>query len=329
MTYFLRFAWVSALYVLLPIVFIIVLLQYKWKKNTTYRYSLGSTLRKQFMASAHPHKKILWLTRFFVLLLLAFLIAQPQLVDSRSNVSVEGIDIVLVLDASGSMQYQDLDNDKRSRFDVAKDEAIRFVAKRDDDAIGLVLFGNDALSRCPITHDKKIVSQMIQELKLGDIDPDGTKLSTAIVTAANRLKHSKAQSKVMILLTDGEPSPGDMEPSVAIEVAKKLGIKVYTIGIGSDDSGFIRHPLYGLVPKQGINKNLLKAIAQQTGGQFFLAHDAQDMREIYNTIDTLERTRHESPIFSRYFHIFAPLTGALIGIFSVELLLSTFVWFGV
>jgi len=365
--------------------------------------------------------------RVLVLLLLALVIAKPQIVDSRSKVPVSGIDIVLVLDVSGSMQFRDYDDDERSRFDVAKAEAIRFIEKRDSDALGLVLFGkdtvsrcpitfdkqllknvvdelnlgvidsdgtmlvtgmvtaanrlkhsqssskvmivltdgepsegdmdpsvgievakaeasrfiekriNDALglvlfgkdtvSRCPITFDKELLQKVVEELKLGVIDADGTMLITGIVTAANRLKHSRATSKVMIVLTDGEPSEGDMDPSVGIDVAKKLGIKIYTVGIGSEQEQIFRHPLYGIMTKPKVNKELLTKIAGQTGGHYFLAHSAADMRRIYDTIDTLEKTEHEVPMFSIYYDLLMPFVAFIMAIIFFELFFSTYIWF--
>ncbi len=329
MVYFLRFAQLVALYILVPAVFLLVLFRRRLHKQVRYRYSLGSTLKKQKHASSHPYKKIFYWLRFFVLLVLALLIGKPQLVDSRSKVDVEGIDIVLVLDASGSMQFKDYDDNKRSRFDVAKVEAVRFIKKRINDAIGLVVFGADAISRCPLTLDKQVLEKMVQELKLGDVNPDGTMLATAMVTAVNRLKRSKAKSKVMILLTDGEPSEGDMDPVAAIEVAKKLGIKVYTIGIGSEKDEVFMHPLYGIVPKPKVNKKLLEKIAQQTGGKSFMAHNARDMRAVYDTIDQLEKTELEVPIFSKYHDIFSPFVLTVFCFLLLEVWLSSFIWFGV
>lgn len=326
MIYFLRFAWLPALFILLGVIFAIAFLRRR-KKKTIYRYSLGSLLKRDFLATTHPFKKIFWTLRFLTLAVLAFLIARPQIVDSRSNVQIDGIDIMLVLDASGSMQLNDFDNDDRSRFDIAKEEAIRFAQKRDNDALGLVIFAHDAISRCPLSNDKRIICNMIRELQLNDINPDGTVLATAMVTAANRLKLSRAKSKIMILLTDGAPSQNDMNAETAIEIAKKLDIKVYTIGVGSEEQKFVLHPFYGRMPLPRVNGELLKHIAQETGGKFFMASNASDMRKIYETIDKLERTRHETQVFSKYYDIFFPVTLALMGCVSMELLLSTFAWF--
>ena len=327
MDYVLRFANLSFLYVLIPVVVVLVLLRLKFVKNVIYKFSLGDLLRKNDFVSRHPYKKIFFLMRFLLLIGLVFLIGKPQFVDPRSNIEVEGIDIVVVLDASGSMDIKDYSDDKRSRFDVAKQEAIRFIEKRNNDPIGLVIFGNDAISRCPLTLDKNILKSLIKDMKLGVVDPDGTVLSVAILTAANRLKNSKSKSKVMIVLTDGEPSQNDVDPKVAIDVAKKLGVKIYTVGIGSDETQYVRNPFYGLVPMPGVNKKLLTRIAKKTGGKFFLARDQRDMRNIYETIDKLEKTEYETDIYSKYFDWFKPILWAILIIFLFELLFSTFVWF--
>jgi len=324
-SYFLRFAQLSFLYVLVPFLGLLIWLRKRYYKPVLYQYSLAAELYNNKMVNMHPYKKIFYVLRFFILLLLAFLIAKPQLVDSRSKVSVEGIDIVLVLDVSGSMQFQDYDD--RSRVDVAKEEAIRFIKKREYDALGLVIFGKDAVSRCPITLDRALLKTIVDELNIGVIDPDGTMLITAMITAANRLKHSQAKSKVMIVLTDGEPSEGDMDPSVAIEVAKRLGIKIYTVGIGSEEDEMLMHPLYGLIAKPKVNKELLTDVAKKTGGYCFMAHNARDMRHVYDTIDRLEKTEHEAPVFGKYYDISTPFIFMTIGLVILEIVLSSLIWF--
>jgi Ca-activated chloride channel homolog len=296
-------------------------------KTVIYRYSLGSALKRKNITS-YFHKKFFYVLRLVVLLLLALGVAKWQVVDSRSKIPLSGIDIVLVLDVSGSMQFRDYDDDERSRFDVAKAEAIRFIEKRHADALGLVLFGKDTVSRCPITFDKEMLQAVVDELKLGVIDADGTMLVTGIVTAANRLKHSHAKSKVMIVLTDGEPSEGDLDPSIGIEVAKKLGIKIYTVGIGSEQDQVFMHPMYGVVSKPKVNKDLLTKIAAQTGGHYFLARSAADMRKIYDTIDGLEKTEQEVPLFSLYYDLMVPGVFFVMLLLLTELLFSIYIWFG-
>ncbi len=313
--------------VLIAVIIVIMFARKFLRKTVVYRYSLGLALKKNSSNFSHIHKKVFYFLRLLTLILLAIIIAKPQIVDSRSQIPVQGIDIVVVLDVSGSMQFRDYDDDDRSRFEVAKAEAIHFIEKRTNDALGLVLFGKDTVSRCPITFDKELLQKVVEELQLGVIDSDGTMLVTGIVTAANRLKHSQAKTKVMIVLTDGEPSEGDMDPSVGIDVAKKLGIKIYTVGIGSEQEQIFRHPLYGMMIRPKVNKELLTQIANQTGGHYFLARSAADMRRIYDTIDALEKTDHEVPMFSLYYDLLIPIVGMIMAVVLSELLLSTYVWF--
>lgn len=328
MELFLRFAALFLLYIFLPLVVVLAIARRKFRRQVTYGYSLGAWLSRNNFVSRHPHTKILYVSRLLTLLILALLIARPQLVDYRSKVEVEGIDMMLVLDVSGSMQFDDFGDQRQRRIDVAKNEAVRFIIKRDRDPIGLVLFGKNALSRCPLTLDKNILTAMVRDLDIGVVDPDGTVLATAILTAANRLKNSQSVSKVMILLTDGEPSQGDSVMQTAIDVSKQLGIKIYTIGIGSDkDIEVVDHRsgFRAIIPK--VNTVLLGRIAQETGGRAFLARSPHDMRAIYDTIDSLEKTTYETDLFSRYYDIFMPIVGALLFLMLAELLAITFWWF--
>lgn len=328
MDYFLRFVYPIALYIGIPLFLIICILRIKWYRHTTYRFSMAQTLKNNYKSVQHPYKKIFYMVRAVILFILLFLIAKPQLVDTHSKVSVQGIDIMLAVDISGSMDMQDDQHDNRSRVEIAKAEAIRFIEKRTNDAMGLVIFAQDAVSRCPLTHDKKMLRHLVQGLAIGLIDHRGTVLSTALISAMNRLKYSKAKSKVIILLTDGEPSENDTPAQVAIEAAKKLDVKIYTIGIGGDKPIFVQ-TMYGIARSAGVNVELLKKIAHETGGKFFMAKNAKDMRSIYDMIDTLEKTENETPIFSSYWDIFIPFVWAIIGLLMVELVFSTFIWFGV
>jgi len=327
---FLRFAYPIVLYAGLPILLLLAWLRSQLSSNVIYSYSLVSEMYKTNKISKHAYKKILYILRFITLVLLLVLMAKPQWVDPRSKVTVEGIDMVLVLDISGSMNMPHHSHDERSRIDVAKEEAIRFVRKRTNDAIGIVLFGNDALSRCPLTVDKIILEQIIRDVSIGLVNPEGTVLAQSVLTAANRLRNSKAKSKIMILLTDGEPSQNDISPDVAIQAAKQLGIKIYTIGIGDDQEIMVRHPLFGIVPmKTTLNKPLLTSLARETGGKFFEAKNATDMRAVYDAIDALEKTEIESPVFNNYYDWFLPIVFLVLCVACFELFLKAFVWFGI
>jgi Ca-activated chloride channel family protein len=327
---FLRFAYSKALLITIPVLALVIWYRLIYYKGVVYRYPLTSTLAKQGNNRPHFHIRFLFLARVLSLTIMALLIAKPQLVDSRSQVTLEGIDIIVVLDVSGSMGMPHHAGDERTRIDVAKEEAIRFVDKRTNDAIGLVIFGSDAVSRCPLTADKVLLKNMIHDVEIGIINPEGTVVATSIIAAANRLKQSQAASKIMILLTDGEPSEHDADPAVAIKIAQQLGIKIYTVGIGDDQEVLVQHPLYGKIPmRTTLNKGLLTEIANQTGGQFFEAKNAQDMRTIYDTIDRLERAPLDVPIFSKYYDIFMPFIWVLLLLMGAELLARSLIWFSV
>ena len=305
---------------------------YKWlqRRKKYYVYPLASALQAHGLAKSAFPKYLFAGLRFSLLALLAFLTARPQWVDERSTVNVDGVDIVIALDVSGSMEVFDDPNDRRRRIDVAKDEAIRFIEKRNNDPIGLVIFAKDALSRCPITLDKIMLKEMVGELQLGVIDPDGTSLGTGLATAVNRLKGSKAKSKIIILLTDGTPSPQEkVSPDLATQLAQTHGVKVYTIGIGSKDGGYMIDPLFGLRKCQTpINMELLKQIAAKTGGTAFLAKNPADMRAIYNTIDKLEKTEIKTNVYHKYFEAFLQFIWFVLALLFAELLLRLLVWRG-
>lgn len=326
MDYSIRFAHPYIIF-LLPVLAAIAWYRWYYYKKTSFSYPVTSVLSKQYKSNA-IYDYFFFFLRAFFLVCLCLLCAQPQLVDTNSRIQVEGIDIVLGLDVSGSMLFFDDVNDPKPRIDIAKQEALRFVQKRESDPIGLVLFGRVAVSRCPLTLDKRIVKDIINTLHIGVIPEDGTVLAKGIIVAASRLKHSKAKSKIIILLTDGEPSQEDSSSDQAIEIARQLGIKIYTIGIGDSQGGYFNHPQFGVIPcGSNLNRELLQKIATTTGAKYFEAKNQKELRLIYDYIDRLEKTEYEETIFSRYNDIFIPFVWLLIGLLFVELLISIFVWF--
>ena len=266
--------------------------------------------------------------RSIILVGLVLLIARPQKIDEQSKVMVEGIDIMLVLDVSLSMQcFDDLRNEK-SRLVIAQEEAINFIKKRDNDPIGLVLFGNQAVSRCPATLDKNVLEDIIKHYELGEIDGTGTVLTQGIITALNRLRKSKAKTKIIIMLTDGMPSENDLPYQYAISLAQKYGVKIYTIGIGGMEGGFIRHPQTGQIHQAGtgLNRELLEVLANETGGRAFLATNQKDLQTIYDTIDTLEKKEYETDVYKKYYDIFMPFLWILFILMITEFVVITVVW---
>lgn len=308
-----------------------VCFRYFWNSPNCYVYPLATFLKQKGIEASSFYLRFFFLIRLISLSLMALLISKPQFVDSKSKVTVEGVDIVLTLDVSESMKCFDDVHDRRSRWEVAKSEALRFVDKRENDAIGLIIFGRYAIARCPLTNDKRVLKSIIENLEIGMPSYDmahGTMLAQSIVTSARRLQQSKAKSKVIVLLTDGTPTPGDLPIQDAIDIAKKMQIKIYTIGIGGDQGGYIQDPVFGIQAVGApLNKQLLKDIAAQTGGKFFEAKKPKDLKTIYDKIDQLEKVSYETEVFNKYYDYFLPILWCAIILILFELFMATFFWF--
>lgn len=216
------------------------------------------------------------------LLLMVIALARPVKVDRTLLPPTQGVDIILLMDASGSMQKDDF---FPNRFVVSQQTAKRFIAKRPTDRIGIVAFATKALLQAPLTLDHEALQEYISAMYLGIIDPQSTAIGDALGAAANHLKDSKAKSKIIILLTDGDSNAGTIEPLMAAKAAATLGIRVYTIGMA-------RAPNQNLYSNQSdeINEGLLMEIAQRTGGKFYRASNEAELDKIYSTIDELEKT---------------------------------------
>lgn len=320
-------------WLLAGVIFLVICLSVRsfWYQPTMYVYPLLHVIVQRGLQASSLCTKFFFWIRLISLALMVFLLGKPQYVDSTSQVTVEGIDIVLALDMSGSMCLMDDLSDTRSRLQVAKQEALNFVDQRKNDAIGLVLFGRYALARCPVTLDKSIIKEMIHNLEIGQPSKDmeqATMLSQGLITAVRRLQSSKSKSKVIVLLTDGAPSPGDIDPEDAIQVAKELGIKVYTIGIGGEQGGYIHDVVLGMQQTTTpLNKTLLAKIAQETGGQFFEAKKPKDLKQICQIIDTLEKQSYQTSVYQKFHDYFIPIVWLIMALILTELLMATWVWF--
>jgi len=236
------------------------------------------------------------------MLLLIVALARPQRVTRLAANDRFGIDIVIALDASGSMAAEDFR--PRNRLSVAKDLIGDFIARRQNDRIGLVTFGSRAATRVPITYDRRITESILDRTEIGD-HGNGTAIGHALATAVNRLRTSKARSRVIILVTDGVNNSGSIDPRVAAQLAAQSGIKVYTIGVGSE--GPVPLPVKRQNPFTGqietmythirgeLDEPTLKAIADATGGEFFRATDAEALGTVLARIDALEKTRITAP----------------------------------
>ena len=231
--------------------------------------------------------------RLLAIGLLIIALARPQSFSSGENVTTEGIDIAMVLDISGSMLAEDL---KPNRLEAAKNVIDNFVEGRISDRIGLVVFSRDAFTQCPLTIDYNVLRNLLLDIRSGMIE-DGTAIGNAIANGINRLKDSNAKSKIIILVTDGVNNSGEVDPISAAEMAKTFGIRVYTIGVGT--RGEAPYPVktpfgtrYQMVPVE-IDEAVLQKISSITDGQYFRATNNRALKEIYNKIDKLEKTKIE------------------------------------
>ncbi len=254
----------------------------------------------------------------YVILMLIFILftaalSRPRKVEMSTHTKrIYGVDIVLAVDVSGSMLAKDF---KPNRLEALKRTAINFVKKRPNDRFGLVLYAGEAFTRVPLTSDHQIVIKAIRDIdyfRLARQIDQGTAIGMGLATAVNRIKDSKAKSKVIILMTDGVNNTGAIDPQTALELAKQFGIKVYTIGIGTNgiapfpiiyEDGTVRY----VNQKVEIDEGLLKKIARETGGKYYRASNNKKLREIYNDIDKLEKSKLEVKRYYQYQELFRPL----------------------
>jgi len=266
-------------------------------------------------------RHVLFALRLLALAALILVIARPQSTDKWEDRKTEGVDIVIALDVSGSMLAEDF---KPNRIDAAKEIGMEFVSSRPDDRMGLVVFAGESFTQCPLTIDHAVLMNLFSEVKSGVIE-DGTAIGMGLATAVNRLKDSKAVSKVIILLTDGVNNMGDLSPLAATEFAVEYGIRVYTIGIGKN--GMAPYPFqtrFGIQYQNvevKIDEEVLQQIAEATGGKYFRATDNERLREIYKEIDSLEKTQLEVRMYSQPREEFKLLMLIALGLILLEVVL--------
>ena len=229
------------------------------------------------------------------LILMCVALARPQMIYENRVVKKNGIDIAISLDLSQSMLQDDF---SPNRLEKAKEVLGEFIDKRGNDRLSLIVFGGDAYTKVPLTFDHNVVKEMVSKLTVDDITSNNrTAIGMGIGVALNRLKNSEAKSKVIILLTDGENNSGEMSPSAAADIAKELGIKIYTIGIGAREIQIPTLFGYQTVKNTELDENLLQNIAKTTGGEYFRAGDSKEFKEIFNKIDELEKTKIDGRSF--------------------------------
>ena len=259
-------------------------------------------------------KPFLFVLRLFTLSALIIALARPRTVDVSSKTkSTKGLDIVMAIDVSGSMLAKDL---KPNRMEALKKVAEDFVINRPNDRIGLVVYASEAYTKTPVTSDKTIILNAVKSIQYDRILQDGTGIGMGLATAVNRLKDSKAKSRIVILMTDGVNNAGFIEPETATDIAKQFGIKVYSIAIGTNGNAMFPYALapngdflYKMMPVE-IDTKLLQSIAQKTGGKYFRATSNDKLEAIYNEINKLETTEIKELKFYDYdekFRLFATL----------------------
>jgi len=286
------FAYPYFLYFLLVIPLLILWYWFKYKKNnadiqvsTTESFENTPKSIRQYLFHG------LFVLRILAIALLIIALARPQTSTSRKDITIEGIDIVMALDVSGSMLAQDLRPD---RLEAAKDVAIDFILGRPNDRVGLVIFSGETFTQCPLTTDHAVIKNLFKDVKSGMIE-DGTAIGDGLATAVNRLKDSKAISKVIILLTDGVNNMGSLDPLSAAEIAKIYGIRIYTIGVGT--IGMAPYPVqtpFGLKYQDmevNIDEDLLRQVAVMTNGKYFRATSNRKLKEIYKEIEIIKKAK--------------------------------------
>ncbi|MFA6150935.1 MAG: VWA domain-containing protein [Chitinophagaceae bacterium] len=312
--------WYFLFLLLLPIILI-----WEWKNKTPQQPNFRLTslaglgaVKPGWRVRLRPALKIL---RSIAFVSLVVALARPQSSNVTESVDSDGIDIVLSVDVSGSMLAEDL---KPNRIEAAKQVALDFVNKRENDRIGLVIFSGESFTQCPITIDHNIVNEQLAAIESGMLQ-DGTAIGMGLATAVDRLRNSKAKSKIIILLTDGVNNTGLIDPSTALEIAKAYKIRVYCIGVGT--RGEAPYPMQtpGGIVKQmvpvEIDEPLLKTISGQTGGKYFRATSNSSLSSVYKEIDQLEKSKVEVSSFKHFTDLFLPFAILALICFSLEMLL--------
>ena len=282
----------------------------------------GFKTSKNWLAKLRP---ALFVFRLLILGLIIVAMARPRTVDESTRIkTTKGIDIVIAIDVSASMLARDL---KPNRLEALKNVASRFIQERPNDRLALVEYAGESYTKTPLTSDKNIVLSSLKSIKYNTVIEGGTAIGMGLATSVNRLKESRAKGKVIILLTDGVNNSGFIDPKIASELAVEFGIKVYTIGLGSN--GMALSPIgikpngqfqYGNVQVE-IDEELLKQIAETTGGKYFRATSNTKLEQIYEEINKLERTEIEETKYKSYNELFRPLVLIAFGLLLFELLL--------
>ena len=295
------------------------------KRTGKLRFSDVGILKQVGKTTKQQMRHSLFLFRLLFIALVILAIARPQSGSKMSETSTEGVDIILALDVSSSMLAEDFK--PKNRLVAAKQVAREFVEGRQNDRIGLVIFAGESFTQCPLTLDYGVLMTLLDQTSVADQDWDGTAIGMGVVNAVNRLRDSKAKSKVIILLTDGVNNRGQVDPVTASNIAAALHIKIYTIGAGSQGTALypVDDPYLGkrYVPMPvEIDEVVLRKIAANTKARYFRATNTEKLAEIYQEIGELEKTKIEIKEFTRYEEFFDYFLGAGLIFFLLEIILS-------
>ena len=286
---------------LLIIIPIIYICNKKFAENNegTIQISSAKLFSKKIKRKGLIRKNILFIFQYLTLLLIIIALSKPRIIDSLKETKMDVIDIVLVMDISSSMLATDF---LPNRLEAVKKTAKNFIEERISDRIGVLVFAGESFIQCPLTVDKDVLLSLMDEIQVAEQSYDGTAIGMAIANATNRLRHSDAKSKVMILLSDGSNNAGELDPLTSADLAAKFGIKIYTIGAGTNqDVSFI--PGRGYIRNE-IDEVTLQSIAKRTNGQYFRATNVSGLKDVYNTINALEKTEIEVKQYTRYKELF-------------------------
>lgn len=307
-----RFAYPYAFILLLILPYL--LKRYRTKnRSSSIKFSSIKILKTIKPTKKTLFRKYLVHLRLISIALIIIALSRPQSTHNVEQIISKGIDIMLAIDVSGSMRAEDFK--PKDRLDATKYVVSDFIKGRKNDKIGMTIFAGEAYTRCPLTLDYGILLSFLKKLKHGIIKKDGTAIGMGIASCLNRLRNSKAKSKIIILLTDGDNNMGKIDPITAGSMAKALGIKIYTIAMGKKEGSpvVITNPLFGKTYQRNpdgslvlthIDDTSLREIANSTGGKFFWAENEKKLKEIYSTIDKMEKTDIKTKNYTKYKELF-------------------------
>ncbi|MBF0570273.1 MAG: VWA domain-containing protein [Candidatus Omnitrophica bacterium] len=317
---------------LVPLLLALFWHEHRRREGASFRFSSLFLMRHLDITWRAQWSFLPWVLRFLVLVLLLIALSGPRKLLAQSKLASEGIDIVLALDVSGSMSAEDyqINGQRISRLDIIKSTVENFVRQRKNDRMGLIVFGSQAYTVCPLTTDHDWLLENLRQVRIGLIE-DATAIGSGIATSLLRLKNSKAKSKIIVLLTDGVNNSGKILPLDAAKMAQALGIKIYTIGAGT--TGIVPFPVtdeYGNRHYEqaqfDLDEDTLKKIAMMTGAEYFRAADTDSLRRIYAEIDKLEKTKIDEKGYKQYEPLYWYFVDGALVLLALEIILTNSVF---